>query len=131
VTEQQAFIHLPAEPSSVAKARGLARKSCAEWGISCAELELVTSELVTNAVRHAGGEIDLAITLRGAVVRIEVADDSPDLPTTQEAAPSARSGRGLAIVEKLTGGWWVDWQAGHKIVGAELPCDPTDTHPPR
>jgi anti-sigma regulatory factor (Ser/Thr protein kinase) len=52
---------LPAEPPSVAKARGLARKSCAEWGISCAELELVTSELVTNAVRNAGGEIELAI----------------------------------------------------------------------
>ncbi|MGH8891429.1 MAG: ATP-binding protein [Acidothermaceae bacterium] len=117
---------LPAGADSVARARHFARDAAAALGLDCDTLALVTSELVTNAVRYSSGEIELTVTPRGGHLRIEVRDNSPELPTVRRASSSERSGRGLAIVEEIAARWWVRQNAdGTKTVGAEVACRPT------
>ena len=102
----------PPEPRSV----GRARQFPAEYLDACglAQLtdtaELVLSELVTNALVHAHPPFGRLIATRFELlphgVRIEVHDSSEKKPERQEVAPDAESGRGLALVDALTGGRW-------------------------
>ena len=80
---------------------------------------LCLSELVTNALLHAGGTICVELTATAATVRLEVTDGVPVLDDLEQ-----RTGRGLAIVQQLTDGWGVvativDGRPG-KIVWAEV-----------
>ncbi len=121
------------------------RRSVAEWleAWSLADLnddvELVASELTTNAILHAGGAIDLVLERRGRGVRVVVHDRRPDvLPAAPVAAPLdmagdddldrlARSlhertttGRGLLLVQAFADAWGIDVGATGKRVWAEL-----------
>ena len=76
------------------------------------EAELVLSELVSNAVKHAkplpDGTIRVNWTLRGGVVEVEVSDGGG--PTTPRLAPRSlwsATGRGLRIVRSLAHEWGV------------------------
>ena len=71
----------------------------------CGELLLCLSEVVTNAIRHAGSAVQLTVARHRNVVRVEVTDSSPVLPVRRSPAPSASSGRGLLILDQLTAGW--------------------------
>lgn len=69
---------------------------------------LVTSELMTNAVRHgAAGPVRLALDLRGDVLTLTVSDRTPYVPLPDAELPDAyaESGRGLALVEALSARW--------------------------
>ncbi|WTP75971.1 ATP-binding protein [Streptomyces sp. NBC_00184] len=71
-----------------------------------ADALLVTSELVTNAVRHGGGITGFAAELTDEGLRVEVADASPDLPAAVDTdAGASRVGRiggyGWALVRRL------------------------------
>jgi anti-sigma regulatory factor (Ser/Thr protein kinase) len=85
---------------------------------------LVASELVGNAVRHAGiaadGELDIAWTIGPHDVMISVEDPSPLLPVRRNAAPDAPNGRGLAIVDALTSAWGVEPTKRGKRVWAKV-----------
>jgi histidine kinase-like protein len=85
----------------------------AEWGLGglADTAELVVSELVANAVRHArtppGREIETRYELLpGGAVRIEVHDAGDAWPQVQQPGPEAESGRGLALADAVTGGRW-------------------------
>ena len=69
---------------------------------------LVTSELVSNGVRHArGGLVLQVLQLRDGVV-VAVADDSPAPPVVRASGHKlAEDGRGLLIVERISDqlGW--------------------------
>lgn len=84
---------------------------------------LVASELVTNAVRHGRGEVELRVELDGCEVRIEVVDDghvTVSAPET-EPVPTAIGGRGLHIVRKVSRSWGSGLDpAGRTVVWAEL-----------
>jgi serine/threonine-protein kinase RsbW len=91
---------------------------------------LVISELVTNAVRHAGagsGEaIDVCVTTAGKAIRIEVVDGQPD------AAPHLRDdeepgGMGLLVVSGICQDWGTEQQEGRKTVWAEYSLDPLES----
>ena len=71
-------------------------------------VELLTSELVTNAVIHARSSPQLSVTLGDAVVRIEVCDTDASPPTRRLLDTEAASGRGIAIVDELAVDWGVD-----------------------
>lgn len=70
--------------------------------------ELLTGELVTNAVLHAHTEIAVRVSLSRTVVRIEVEDGSDRRPAPVLAEDFAGSGRGLRLVDDLADGWGVE-----------------------
>ncbi|MBZ5739162.1 ATP-binding protein [Nocardioides mangrovi] len=103
---------LDAAELSAQAARDVLRDTCAVAHVPTESTEtalLLTSELVTNAVLHAGGNPVLDIDVQPARLRVTVTDggaplpDQPDAPVTP--APLAESGRGLFLVETLADRW--------------------------
>lgn len=68
---------------------------------------LLTSELVSNAVLHAGAPVELVVDLDRLRLAVEVIDCSDTQPLPAEADPFATGGRGLALVEQLADAWGV------------------------
>jgi anti-sigma regulatory factor (Ser/Thr protein kinase) len=71
-------------------------------------VELLTSEVITNALVHAQSAPELAVRVRPSLVRVEVADVSPAVPIRRVVEAEAVSGRGIAIVESLASQWGVE-----------------------
>jgi anti-sigma regulatory factor (Ser/Thr protein kinase) len=90
---------------------------------SVADVILVASELVGNAVVHCTGaeDLDVAWDLQGDDVIVRVNDGSDDQPTPRTADQSATSGRGLAIVAAIAAEWGVQRAAHGKQVWARIP----------
>ncbi len=86
--------------------------------------ELLTSELVTNAIRHGASGFELKIEL-DENVRVEVRDEGAGSPHVVSAGPQDPSGRGLGIVEALSIAWGVVPAADGKTVWYELSLAPT------
>jgi two-component sensor histidine kinase len=82
------------------------------WGLArfADDAVLVVSELLTNSLRHArephGRQIATRFERLESGVRIEVHDANDSKPERQEASSEAVSGRGLALVDVMTGGRW-------------------------
>ncbi|MGH9023972.1 MAG: ATP-binding protein [Acidimicrobiia bacterium] len=100
--------HLAADPGSPRLARRFVEAALAEWdhGASLNDVvALLVSELVTNAVVHAGSDVELTVQLGEDYARVEVSDDSAVEPSATERGIEATSGRGLAMVEALSRRW--------------------------
>ena len=85
------------------------------------DAQLLASELVTNAIRHACGPVQVSARLSEGFVRIEVCDSSEDTaPAPRHAGPDDEGGRGMELVEKLSVRW--GWQStpGRKVVWLDL-----------
>ncbi|EST36002.1 hypothetical protein N566_16815, partial [Streptomycetaceae bacterium MP113-05] len=97
---------LEADPEVVASARKLVARQLSTWGLDdlAFTTELVTSELVTNAVRHAGGPIVLRL-IRARKLICEVSDPSRTQPRMRRATSTEEDGRGLYLVAQLSGRW--------------------------
>ncbi|MDX2647297.1 SpoIIE family protein phosphatase [Streptomyces sp. PA03-1a] len=119
---------LPVDPAVVSRARALAARQLAEWGLE--ELrtttELVVSELVTNAIRHASGPIRLRL-IRQSVFICEVYDGSNTVPRLRHARTTDEGGRGLFLVAQLTRRWGTRYTADGKLIWAEQEIP--DVHP--
>jgi len=113
-------------PESVGTARRQARSILGSWAVGPRAVDdvlLVLSELVTNAVLHAGEAQSAAIVLSDACVRVEVADRSRVAPTPSRYGLDAHTGRGLGLVQSLSLEWGVAHQAQGKLVWADVPLD--------
>ena len=133
----ESFFHanLPVLRSSPAWARATVRQILTEWRVradTVESAELLTSELVTNAVLFSGTSLEvdsrpsridvahIALTLRRSpgLVRVEVCDENTKPPILRSAPePDAEGGRGLILVNAMS----VDWgyffpQPGWKAV---------------
>ncbi|MFE9772750.1 ATP-binding protein [Streptomyces sp. NPDC005931] len=100
----------PADPGAVRAARAAVRSRLRGWGLeSVGDIAaLLVSELVTNALRHATGPIDVRLvrpTEPGGVLLVEVSDPLPDFPHERVARPEDESGRGLQLVASATRRW--------------------------
>jgi anti-sigma regulatory factor (Ser/Thr protein kinase) len=113
----------PAHAASAAAARRFVRHALADWQAAdaTADVALLTCEIVTNALVHAGTDIEVACRVQDGGVRVEVSDGSRHRlipPSDPRAADGAdqESGRGLLIVDQLADSWGVSYAAQTKSV---------------
>lgn len=108
---RQCRIDLVSRPAAAGEARKRVRALIGTWSIQVdwETAELLTSELVTNAVRHDAGEvITLAVGCRHGCLRVDVYDSASGRPG-MAVGPSGdqEGGRGLLIVETLADEWGI------------------------
>jgi len=116
-----------AEPTAPAAARDLIATACRSWALEGLRENaiLVISELVANAVLHAGGEIRVEAVLRQAFLHLRVYDTSPvvPIPGPRLDEPGFRDhGRGLRLIQLHCTGWGYTLNSGSdgKVVWATL-----------
>lgn len=118
------LVRLPAEPQSAAEARSLVLVACHRWHTDevCSDTELVMTELIANAVRHAGTEIVVRLALLevDGGVRAEVSDRSTRPLRPRQPDPFSEGGRGLFLVDTLSSRWGADATTDGKTVWAEI-----------
>ncbi|HVM40127.1 MAG TPA: ATP-binding protein [Acidimicrobiia bacterium] len=120
---REARLRLAPDAQAVPEARSLLRRLLRSWrmGDEAAEqLELLTSEAVTNAVRHTRSrDVILVVSYDGDSVRVEVDDESEALPLLRDPGPDDVSGRGMVIIDALADRWGVDPSENGKRVWFE------------
>ena len=122
-TEFEAFLDFESDPSLVQLARSFVGRALRQWDLDAMvdDVQLVVSELASNAVLHAGTEIRLTLRSDGvAWVRVEVQDRNSQMPTQLPCPDDATSGRGLAVVQRIVANWGVARDGDGKTVWAEL-----------
>ncbi len=106
--QRERRIPLSAGPAAAAAARNQVRAAVCAWDVpvDASVAILLTSELVTNAIRHeAGGKIVLVITCDCGLLRVDVHDTSRSLPVVVDAPADAETGRGLMLIASLSTDW--------------------------
>ncbi|GIM90923.1 ATP-binding protein [Paractinoplanes toevensis] len=107
---------------AVRHARNLATEACLTWELPqlVGPAALVASELVSNAVEHAGTTITLEFRRRPRHVHVIVRDGSPGEPVPRDPGVQAERGRGLMLVNSIAAHWgWLPTRDG-KVVWAAL-----------
>jgi PAS domain S-box-containing protein len=109
-------------PTSVGEARRLVRRSLRDAGQEhlIDDAELLVSEIVTNALVHAGTPIEVGVIPHAGRLRIEVADGSPHAPSPRHYTALSGTGRGLMLLEDLVDDWGVETTGPGKKVWFEL-----------
>ena len=125
-------------PHASREARNAARVVLQDWSVPTSLLEdalLVISELVTNAVRHAGtaSTLELQLGQTGELLRISLTDESDAEPQVRRLHPHSEDGRGMAILAALSDRWGVEPEGHGKRVWWEvdLTGGRTETSDPR
>ncbi|MGW2695996.1 SpoIIE family protein phosphatase [Streptomyces sp. NPDC001296] len=117
---------VPVDPAAVARMRGAVSEKLDEWGLSelAFIMELVLSELITNAIRHGSEPIHVRL-IHDRTLICEVADGSSTSPHLRYAATTDEGGRGLFLVSQLTERWGTRYMPQGKVIWAEqaLPSD--------
>ncbi len=137
---------LPGDPFTPAAARRFARAALDEWADTVPldltvadDAVLVVSELVTNAVVHAGTAVELVVRLAEdaedapAAVVVEVSDHHPTRTVAGRDPAGTAHGGGLHLVAAVCECWGVTYRPGLKTVWARVPLDgrgPGPHHPP-
>ena len=122
-----AFV-LPSIPESVRMARFHVRAALSfhELDEYADDAEIITSELVTNAIQHVRSDgtetvgVTLARTWNPEAVTVVVSDSSPEGPAMREVSADSERGRGLQIVEALSVHWGWHPEDGGKAIFAVL-----------
>lgn len=113
---------------SVATARAFVRDTLQGWGYTdiVDDAVVLTSELVTNAVVHAGTAADVLCLRTEDGVRVEVSDHYPEREIPLQStgldfgSPDRESGRGLLLCAALASRWGVEYSPTHKHVWFQL-----------
>ncbi|MFQ3555533.1 SpoIIE family protein phosphatase [Streptomyces gramineus] len=114
---------LPARRDAPARARAHVRALLLRWGARDGTRDnavLLTSELVTNAVRFATGPVTVRLIRSGHGLLVEVGDTGNGRPRLSRGGLFDDAGRGLHVVHKLTSRWGVRWTDAGKVVWAEV-----------
>jgi len=108
-SDRSLSIELPADSTSPSRARVFVAGVLRQWGLDAVidSGMLLTSELVTNGVRHAGTGMRLAVRrVDATTVRIAVTDAAPGVNVrVGSSSADAEGGRGLFLVEQIAAGW--------------------------
>jgi LuxR family maltose regulon positive regulatory protein len=118
-------------PTAVGAGRAFVREVCDRWRLQelVGSAELLASELITNAVVHAGTAMELRVELRGARLHLAVRNQDPDLGRVTAARDGTGRGLGLQIVDRMASAWGVrqDGTDGKTVwCTLELPAQKAD-----
>jgi anti-sigma regulatory factor (Ser/Thr protein kinase) len=97
----------PPTPASVEQARAFVRATIADLAVDNVCVVLMVDELAANAVIHARSSFTVRVVADVSTVRVEVEDDSPELPMLSTPDPLAAGGRGMLIVDRCATAWGV------------------------
>jgi anti-sigma regulatory factor (Ser/Thr protein kinase) len=107
-----AHLRLDVARRSVSAARQWVMAQARERGVplqAARLIELLTSELVANAVLHGSGRsIDLHVADHGDFFTVSVTDGSDAMPVLRSTGPDVPGGHGMRLVDRLSAGWGVD-----------------------
>jgi DNA-binding NarL/FixJ family response regulator len=109
--------------SSGRAARRFLAETLSQWdfGDLLDSVNLLVSELVTNAVVHAESEAEVAVVLTPTALRVEVSDRGGGFAAPKDAADFDTSGRGMAMVDAMANSWGtLPRPGGGKIIWFEL-----------
>jgi hypothetical protein len=122
--ERVATWELPPEERCVSRARRLAAEQLQTWGLDAAAFstELIVSELVTNAVRHASGTVGLRLIYDRRLI-CEISDGSSTSPHLRHARLMDEGGRGLFLVGRFAERWGTRYTQHGKTIWAEQPLE--------
>ena len=116
--------------ASIGSARRFVASALVGWaGASeTADAVLLTSEVVTNAVVHAGphgpdDEIVIKVHRCVDLVRVEVTDTHPGVPVVGDGAVDKAGGRGLVLLESLASAWGVTRCGPGKVLWFEVQAE--------
>lgn len=98
----------PPETSSVRAARRAILEALDLDGTIAQDVELMASELIANAVIHAGTPITVSASRRGSIIRVEVADDGAGRPRVKRHSLTSPTGRGLHVIDALSTRWGIE-----------------------
>lgn len=128
--ENVATWRLPCELTAVGQARSLTAGQLDAWHLDDLTFtaELIVSELVTNAIRHASGPVDLRL-IRDVNLILEVSDGSNTSPHLRQAQADDEGGRGLFLVAQYAQGWGTRYTGDGKTIWAEQLLPRTATSP--
>ena len=109
-------------PEAVSAVRRFVGRVLELWGEDAllSDAALVTSELATNAVRHARSSFRASIDRRGGIIRIAIEDSGSGGAERRTAGEDDLDGRGVAIIESLARSWGCDLMVEGKTVWAEF-----------
>jgi hypothetical protein len=121
-------VTLRPDPEAPSIARNLVGDACLAWSLPglLHPSRLVMSELVTNAVEHAGTEVTVVVSLRGRCLHLSVADGDSTPPELIKMArprrgmPLDERGRGLRMVDATAAAWGSLPTRTGKVVWATL-----------
>jgi len=122
---REARIQLSVDPRSAAEARRFVAGVLRSWRMQellDGDVELLVSELASNAVRHAQSAFTVVLRFDGARVRVEVGDGSRLLPEVLPPTLDQTSGRGLFLVEAMSSAWGVIPTVDGKRIWFEVPA---------
>jgi serine phosphatase RsbU (regulator of sigma subunit)/anti-sigma regulatory factor (Ser/Thr protein kinase) len=135
-TEFEARVLLAPEPTAAARARAFVRETVGNWNISMSESAtddavLLASELVANAVQHAGTSLEVGCRLAVGTVEVTVTDRHPSRTLPDEPRPPAEDqfaerGRGLTLPAALASSWGVTYTGSAKTVWFRIALEPAD-----
>ncbi len=113
---------LPAQATSASEARGLVRRLLGDVGRDDLgePAALLVSEVVTNALLHAGTPVDLRLSYDHGSLLAEVGDGTPHLPSMRRYGSSSGTGRGLRLLDQMADEWGVNAREGGKTVWFRL-----------
>jgi hypothetical protein len=125
---ERIVLNLEPEPDAPSLARNLISGACIAWGMSglLYASRLVMSELVTNAVEHAGTRMTVVVTRRGPGLHLSVSDESAVAPRVLQPSPPRPGeplddrGHGLTIVSAVATVWGSLPTRTGKVVWATL-----------
>jgi hypothetical protein len=113
---------LPSDPAAVATARSLTARQLRTWAMDdeLFSTELIVSELVTNAIRHAAPPVRLRLIF-DRTLSVEVSDGSSAAPHLRHARTTDEGGRGLLLVSQCARRWGSRFEEQGKTIWAEEP----------
>jgi anti-sigma regulatory factor (Ser/Thr protein kinase) len=120
ISPNHASEHFPNEPASVRKARLMVAATLDASGVDADIPVVVTSELATNALKHAETGFEVSVMVEEDAVRIEVQDGAGAMGLASDLARDS-GGHGLRLVEHFSTEWGVEIRGDDKAVWVRLP----------